>query len=81
MHAPEGIVLVLSWAVKLLSGEIYLDLFVVLKGQDCQFPCTNKNMSINSRNTGGKGKKKKIINKTFSNVYHGSVKQHTSEGI
>ncbi len=56
----------LSWPVELLSGEVYFDLFDMLKDKDCQFSCTDKNMSIDSRNTGGK----KITNKTPSKVYH-----------
>lgn len=51
MRAPEGSVTVLSWPVELLSGEIYFDLFDMLKDKDCQFPCTDTNMSIDSRNT------------------------------
>lgn len=43
----------LSWPVELLSGEVYFDLFGMLKDKDCQFSCTDKNMSIDSRNTGG----------------------------
>lgn len=54
MHAAEGSVTALSWPVELLSGEVYFDLFDMLKDKDCQFSCTDKNMSIDPRNTGGK---------------------------
>ena len=56
----------LSWSVELLSGEVYFDLFDMLKDKDCQFSFTDKNMSIDSRNTGGK----KNTNKTPSKVFH-----------
>lgn len=42
----------LSWSVALLSGEVYFDLSDMLKDKDCQFSCTDKNMSIDSTNTG-----------------------------
>lgn len=45
----------LSWPVELLSEGVYFDLFDMLKDKDCQFSCTDKNMSIDSRNTGGGG--------------------------
>lgn len=54
MHDPEGSVTALSWPVELLSGEVYFDLFDMLKDKNCQFSCTDKNMSIDSRNMGGK---------------------------
>lgn len=66
MHAAKGSVTALSWPVELLSGEVYFDLFDVLKDKDCQFSCTDKNMSIDSRNTVGE----KITNKTPCKVYH-----------
>lgn len=46
----------LSCSVELLTGEVYFDLFDMLKDKDCQFSCTDKNMSIDSRNTGEKKK-------------------------
>lgn len=61
MHAAEESVTVLSWPVEPLSEEIYFDLFDMLKDKDCQFPCTDKNMSIDLRNTAGR---KIITNKT-----------------
>lgn len=66
MHAPKGSVTALSWPVELLSEEVYFDLFDMLKDKDCQFSCTDKNMSIDSTNTGWK----KITNRTPSKVYH-----------
>lgn len=44
----------LSWPVKLRSEEVYFDLFDMLKDKDCQFSCTDRNMSIDSTNTGVK---------------------------
>lgn len=49
----------LSWSVELLTGEVYFDLFDMLKDKDCQFSCTDANMSIDSRGTEGREKKKK----------------------
>lgn len=53
MRAPKGSVTALSWPVKLLSEEVYFDLFDMLKDKDCQFSFTDKNMSIDSTNTRG----------------------------
>lgn len=57
MHVPKGSVTALSWPVELLSGEVYFDLSDMLKDKDCQFSCTDKDMSIDSG--------KKITNKTL----------------
>lgn len=57
----------LSWSVALLSGEVYFDLSDMLKDKDCQFSCTDKNMSIDSTNTGW-GEKSQT--KPLSGVHH-----------
>lgn len=46
MHASDCFVR----TVKLLSGEVYFDLFDMLRDKDCQFSYTDNNMSIDSRN-------------------------------
>lgn len=66
----------LSWSVELLTGEVYFDLSDMLKDKDCQFSCTDANMSIDSRGT--EGRKKKTATK-FDIVF--LVKHLASTGI
>lgn len=65
MHAPKGSVTFWSWPVELLSGEVYFDLFDMLKDKDWQFSCTDKNMIIDSRSAATKPQ-----TKPHGKVYH-----------
>lgn len=67
----------LSWPVELLSGEVYFDLSDMLKDKDCQFSCTDKDMSIDSAHRGIKPQTKPPAKFIIVVL----VKHHTCSGI